>query len=106
MSTRMSRLNEINYFHGICTPRENEQQRVAVGAVASQSGAIGVPIVVVYANTACWVSFGTNPTAVANDGSAVFIPAGLTRTCRVNIASKISVIRDTADGYLYVSGGE
>lgn len=80
-------------------------QKVAFSASSAQSTALLATNtnVRVYADQDCHIAVGANPTAVA-DGSCLFLPAGQTEYFRVPAGGdKIAVIRDSADGTLYIS---
>jgi hypothetical protein len=73
---------------------------VAVGASSNASGPLGSTVVRVVATTDCHVCFGSNPAADAN---CLFLPANMPEYFACDPAEKIGVIRDSADGMLYVT---
>lgn len=85
----------------------NPQQKVSFTGTAASSNAVkaNTRVVVLYATEDCWVKFGTAPTAVANDGSSIFIPAANYRPFVVGASDKVSVIQDSAGGDLHITEG-
>jgi len=76
-------------------------QRVAVSSSSTQSSAIsGYAEVLLHATTACYVLTGTSPTVTAATGMPLI--AGEKFHIRIADGSKIAVIRDSADGFLYI----
>lgn len=98
-------LDEIAIYNGILTPAENAQQRIAFTGTSGQSAAFITDIITVYATEDCWLRFGSDPTAVANDGDSTFLPATIMRSYRVKRGDKLAVIRDSASGNLHIAGG-
>ena len=81
-------------------------QRVSYTASAAQSAALGNTVIVqLYSTTDCWIKFGSNPTAVANDGTSVFLPGGMVICYGVTAGHKVSAIRDSASGDLHIVEG-
>jgi hypothetical protein len=98
-------------------------QTLAVGAGSIQSAAFqtyptmgayaatGVPITspnntlhIRLASTAdCWVSFGTNPTAVVAGVASILLPAGVPEYFWVYPGEKVAVIQNAAGGSLNVA---
>jgi hypothetical protein len=86
----------------------NVQQKVSFTGTAGSSNAFAAQVksVVVYATEDCWVKFGANPTAVADDGSSVFVPASNYRPFIVNAGDKLSAIQDSAGGDIHITEGK
>lgn len=82
-------------------------QRVAISASSTQSSAVAVSchIIELFATKDCWVKLGANPTAAVNDGTSMFLGAGLFKYFGIQSGHKIAVIRDAADGYLHIIEG-
>ena len=83
-------------------------QRVAYTGASSQSAALNAntSVVELFSTTDCWIKFGTNPVAVANDGTSIPLRAGLRVTYGVPTKSdKIAVIRDVDSGNLDIVEG-
>lgn len=82
-------------------------QKVSYTGTAAQSSALAstTDIVQVYSTTDCWIKFGANPTAVANDGSSMFLAAGMYMVYGCTPGHKISAIRDAASGDLHIMEG-
>lgn len=80
-------------------------QTVSVGASSTQSSALqtSTSIVQLCATVACFVAFGTNPTAIA--GTSLFLPANVPVKVGVNGGSKVAVIQSSSGGSLYVTEG-
>lgn len=83
-------------------------QSVAIGATSVQSNAVNASTgrVILMATADCWVSFGSNPTAVAHtNGSGFFLAAGAS-TYPISVTAgttKIAVIQDSGSGYLSIN---
>ena len=79
-------------------------QKRTFTAVSAQSTALDswTNVVRVYATQDCYLAFGESPTAVAT-GTDVFLPAGQAEYFRVDGGCKIAVIRDSADGNLFIT---
>ena len=76
-------------------------QRVAVSSSSAQSAVIsGYGEVLMHATTACYVLCGTSPTVTAATGMPLI--AGEKFHMRITDGSRIAVIRDSADGFLYI----
>lgn len=82
-------------------------QKVSYTGTAAQSSALSLAttIIQLYATTDCWVKFGSNPTAVANDGTSLFLPGGMILYYGITPGNKLSVIRDSTSGDLHVIEG-
>lgn len=76
-------------------------QAVSYTGTAAQSAAITATVVMVTADTKCWIKAGTNPTATAGAGSFP-IDVGVTLTLGIRSGDKISAIRDTVSGTLVI----
>jgi|694.fasta_scaffold57624_7 hypothetical protein len=77
-------------------------QAVAYTGTAAASNAFNAQtsVVRVVATTDCFISTGANPTATT---SSAYLPAGTVEYIRVNPQDKISAVRRSADGTLYVT---
>ena len=77
---------------------------VAVGAASAQSEAVPAHIhkVMLTSTTACWVSYGVNPTASAADGS-FYLPANTDLELSAHPGNKFAVIQAAAAGSLSVA---
>ena len=77
---------------------------VAVGAASAQSEAVPAHIhkVMLASTTACWVSYGVNPTATAGDGS-FYLPANTDIELSAHPGNKFAVIQAAAPGSLSVA---
>lgn len=76
-------------------------QRVAVGVGSTPSAAIDAIEVMLRPSVRCFVVVGQNPTAV-NAAGAIPLEAGESFHLQLNASDKVAVIRDTADGFLYI----
>lgn len=87
--------------------RPGASQRLAFTATSAQLTALGgsTNMVRVFATQDCWLAFGANPTAVANDGSSVFVPGGVVQFFLAEPSEKIAAIRDANNGDLHVMEG-
>lgn len=87
------------------TLKPGRTQKMDLGAA---SEAIGdavhayTNVVRVYATQDCYLAFGSNPTALA-DGTNMFLPAGQAEYFRVDGSDKVAAIRDSADGFVFVT---
>ena len=66
-----------------------------------------------FATQDCWLNFGSNPTAVANSAGApgnkddsYFLPGGFIDFIGVRPGEKLAVIRNSANGNLYITEGK
>ena len=86
----------------------NTQQKVSFTGTSAQSATFQekVRTIVVYATEDCWIKVGVNPTAAADDGSSVFIPASNYRPFIVEDSHKVAVIQDSAGGDLHITEGK
>lgn len=76
-------------------------QKVAVGATHAETpNAIGARVFRVIANTDCHLATGSAPVATTTDP---LIPANVPEYFAINPAHKVSVIRDAADGYVWIT---
>lgn len=82
-------------------------QKVTFSGTSAQSNAMQTrtSAVELYSTKACWIKFGTNPTAVANDGSSFYLDAGLFKVYGIAPGQKIAVIQDAAGGDLHLIEG-
>ena len=80
---------------------------LTVGASSVQSGlpSPGVTIVRLFSTVDAWVSFGANPTAAVEGATSVFMPGGVVEYFEIKSDEKISVIRNSASGKLYITEG-
>lgn len=75
-------------------------QRITAVTTATLSSEITATEVMVYASTKCYVLPGTTP--VATNANSIPIEAGEKFHFRITSGQKISVIRDSVDGFLYI----
>jgi hypothetical protein len=82
-------------------------QVLTVGAVSTQSvlPQPGVTIVRLFSTVDAWVSFGANPTAVAEGSSSLFLPGGIVEYFEIRADEKLAVIQATTGGKLYLTEG-
>ena len=84
-------------------------QKISFTNVSAQSTTTMLPltsIVRLFSTEDCWILFGDNPTAAANDGNSFFLPAGIVEYFGADPGQKIAVIRDSANGDLHVTQGK
>lgn len=81
-------------------------QKKAFTSATSQATAVATncTIVRVVATQNCHLAFGSNPTAVA-DGTGVYLVANIPEYFGITPGYKIAVIRDSADGNLFITEG-
>lgn len=77
-------------------------QRIAVGVASGQSAAVNADEVLLHATTACFFSVGSNPTA-SNGAGSIPLEAGEKMHLRIKAGSLIAVIRNSADGHLFIA---
>jgi len=82
-------------------------QALTVGASSVQSALpqAGVTIVRLFSTVDAWVSFGSNPTAVAEGATSMFLPAGIVEYFEIRADEKIAVIQNSTSGKLYLTEG-
>lgn len=76
---------------------------VAVAGASAQSTAMHTREIMLVSTTNCWISFGTNPTAVANTDANQYLPANVVWTIKWQPGDEVAVIQDSAGGYLVVT---
>ena len=91
--------------NGTITPERGAQQTVSFTDTSAQASAFKTDIITCYSTQDVWIDFGSNPTAVADDGNSVFQPLGFMRVYRVKRGDKLAAIRNSNDGTLYINGG-
>lgn len=80
--------------------------KISTGAVnAVSTNVIAATYVKIYCTKSCWVVFGAAPVAAVADGFATFIQEGVVHEFRITSGLKCGAIRETADGYLYITVG-
>jgi hypothetical protein len=83
-------------------------QTVSIGATSAQCNTFtaGVTIIRLFATVDCWVSLGSNPTAIANDAASLFMPGGIVEYFQVTSSQKLAVIQNgSVTGSLFISEG-
>lgn len=75
-------------------------QRIAVSATAADSDSIEAAEVMVHASVKCYILPGASGTATSSN--AIPVEAGEKFHFRITSGHKISVIRDTADGFITI----
>lgn len=75
--------------------------KLAYTGTAAQSAAISSTAVLLCADTTCFVKMGDNPTA-SDAATSVRLPFDQWVMLGIEAGQKISAIRDTADGNLYI----
>jgi len=82
-------------------------QVLTVNAVSAQ-GALpqaNVSIVRLFSTVDCWIAFGTNPTAVAEGSSSMFLPGGIVEYFEIRSDERLAVIGNGVTGKLYITEG-
>jgi hypothetical protein len=75
--------------------------KLAVGAAHAESAAVGSALIRVLSTTDCHIVIGAAPVATADD---MLVLANQPEYFHCNPADLVSVIRDSADGSLYITG--
>lgn len=114
-------IKEDQYGSVVQAARPALSQTVAIGAASTQSAAFGTGMIGSYnadgtpittpnqtqhvrlvATSACWVAFGSNPTAAASTSPSIYLPAGTPEYFWVVAGEKIAVIQDSSAGSLNI----
>ena len=74
--------------------------KVAVAATHAESAAVGVTQLLLFSTTNCHIAIADAPVATS---SSAYLPAGVYLRVTCATTNKVSVIRDTADGSLYIT---
>ena len=77
-----------------------DTQVIAIGGAAVPSTSLRTQTIRLYATSACHIAIGANPTATSNDA---FIPAGVIEYFMCEYNDLLSVIQDSAGGFLYIT---
>ena len=82
-------------------------QAITINGVSVQAAdfSANVTIIRLFSTVDCWVSFGTNPTAVVEGSSSMFLGGGIVEYFEIKTGEKIAVIRNSINGKLYVTEG-
>lgn len=90
----------------VISPGTSQVLTVGGASVQSALPQPGVTIVRLFSTVDCWVSFGANPTAVAESASSMFLPGGFIEYFEIRIDEKLAVVSATLEtGKLYVTQG-
>lgn len=89
-------------FYDNTTYKLINPQKVAFTGTSAQSAVLSsnIKIARVSADAACYIAFGSNPTATT---SSHFLPAGVVEYIQVNDSQKIAALQVSAAGTLYIS---
>jgi hypothetical protein len=98
--TMLNYLTKLYQLGALPVIRPGTTQKIAVGASSTASAAVGGNVVRLVSTTDCHIAFGANPTA---DATALLLPANAAEYFGCDAADKVAVIRDAADGSLYVT---
>lgn len=74
----------------------------AIGAASAATAALDASVVRVVSTVDCYLAFGSAPTAT---NSSMFLPANTVEYFAFTPGGKIAVLRDSADGSLFVTTG-
>ena len=78
-------------------------QMITVGSSHAETTAFTQSCTVtITANTNCWITVGSAPAAAASTAGNKYVPAGADFSLALGQNDKISVIQDTAGGFLSV----
>jgi hypothetical protein len=80
--------------------RPGVTQKVNFGSTSTASGALGAGVVRLLATADCHIAFGANPTA---DATCLFLPGNMPEYFACGTSDQVAVIRDSADGALFVT---
>ncbi len=104
MSTPAKSDNHANYFQAF-VPGKSQKLTVAASSAKSAAFQDTTSIVRVFSQQDCWIRFGTNPTAAANDGDSTFHPGGTFDYYGVTAGDKLACILDSVGGDLHITEG-
>ena len=78
------------------------EQKVATSSTLAASAAFGsnIEYIRVISDTACWITFGTAPTAT---NSKTYLPAGEVEYFKVSEGEKIAAILASGTGAIYIA---
>ena len=78
------------------------EQKVSTSTSSAASAAFGsnIEYIRVISDTACWVTFGTSPTAT---NSKTYLPAGEVEYFKVSEGEKIAAILASGTGAIYIA---
>lgn len=74
-------------------------------AAACSTFQIGTRVVSVYASTDCFLKIASAPSAASGDGSSFFQPGGMIAVYGVGDNDRLSAIRVSSSGSLYITEG-
>ncbi|HAU28990.1 MAG TPA: hypothetical protein DCW68_02630 [Rhodospirillaceae bacterium] len=77
-------------------------QRIAVGAASAQSAPVNAGVVFLKSTRDCFYRIGENPVAANAEGSFP-LSAGETHIVMITPGHRVAAIRDSLDGYLFIS---
>lgn len=82
-------------------------QVLNIGGSSTQSVSWGATTTIVrlFSTQDMFVSFGSNPTAIANDSASIFVPGGIVEYYCVRGTEKLAAIQSQKSGVLYVTEG-
>lgn len=87
------------------SPGTSQVLTVNSSSVQSALPSSEVSIVRLFSTVDAWVCFGTNPTAVAESSTSLFLPGGIVEYFEIRGDEKIAVIQASTAGKLYITEG-
>jgi hypothetical protein len=93
-------MNSLIQIERLLAPNLLPALKITVGAIHAESGAIGANAVLLCSTTDCHITFGSSPAATTAD---TFLPAKVLLVVSCLPTDKISVIQDSAGGYLFAT---
>lgn len=96
----LSYLTKLYELGALPVIRPGVTQKVNVGSASAASDVLGTGVVRLLATTDCHVALGATPAA---DATCLFLPANMPEYFACGASDKVAVIRDSADGFLYVT---
>jgi hypothetical protein len=96
----LSYLTKLYQLGALPVVRPGTTQTVNFSSTSAASGTLGGGVVRLLATADCHVVFGANPTA---DDTCLFLPGNIAEYFACAADDKVAVIRDSADGVLYIT---
>jgi len=100
LAVMLNYLTKLYQLGALPVIRPGPTQKIAVGGVSATSAPVAAQVVRLMANTDCHVAFGPSATA---DATCLLLTANIAEYFACDSTDAIAVIRDSADGALYIT---